>query len=81
MSILSFRTAKQGRQISNSIDLRAPPVLQAVRQAMPSRASFILLSLLCSGTLLGVVVLRAEPQQAAAPKLTPEEILEFQTKQ
>ena len=46
-----------------------------------SRTSFLLLSVLWSGSLLGAVVLRAEPQQAGTPKLTPEEIFDVQTKQ
>jgi len=46
---------------------------------MRSRPSIVLLFVLSSGSLLGALVLRAEPQ--AVPKLTPEEIVEFQMKQ
>lgn len=49
-----------------------------------SRASVLLLLVLWSGSLLGAVVARGEARQtpqSAAPKLTPEEIVEFQMKQ
>ena len=56
-------------------------MLQAVRQTMRSRASIVLLSVALVGLSARCSCRRAEPQQAGAPKLTPEEIFEFQTKQ
>jgi putative heme-binding domain-containing protein len=47
---------------------------------MRSRPSIVLLFVLSSGSLLSALVLRAE-SQAGVPKLTPEEIVEFQMKQ
>lgn len=46
-----------------------------------SRSSFLWLSVICLGGLLSAVVLRAEVGQTPAPKLTPEAIFEYQTKQ
>ncbi len=57
-------------------------MLQAVRQTYAVSGASIILSV---GALVGLsarcVVPPSEPQQAGAPKLTPEEIFEFQTKQ
>jgi putative heme-binding domain-containing protein len=47
---------------------------------MRFKTSF-LASVLWSGSLLGAVVLPGESQSAGAPKLTPEEIFDVQTKQ
>ncbi len=48
---------------------------------MLSPAQFFVTSILWSGSLLGAVVLGGESRQAGVPKLTPEEIFEFQIKQ